>query len=562
MCVSAAAVSPDTSTAHGQPDVEPYFEDAAIEQSYNSVRPLVTAHFPDSLWLSDAHWLDDHTLLVSSRVQAINIWSVAVELWPEAVGVLVAPALLWLLFRLLRRSWGQWHLTPGELHCRGCHYQLTGLVDPDRCPECGARLTPHHVVLGHDAPFKSLAAVAMLIVVLGVVYFGFGQAIPRYGWASRVFRWPSTRAMNWAVAASSIGFIRRHSTALARVEAVDARTGAVTRRVVNRLMFNRGGEEIGEPRFAILPDHGSILLMGRQDLLELSLENGSLRRRLTAVDGSDPCVRLRDVIVDPQGRYACAILSTRESIRIDLTTGARQAPVSLQGVPGWPEIPIAILTEPPMVVSVRPRISPSDGVNLELFDLSTGEGLITLPASDQLDGRVSTDGDTVWLFYDPSPPDRLRHDAVSCKFAAWRPGETTIDPIAEVPFDLPPAQSIASDGQLAALVIQGSVAVAGSASIFIGGPTSPGSANYSSSVVLDLRTGRVVAGLNGSSSNALGPCLAFSPRDTHLATWATGDLLAASRATGNCTVTFFSLESVKLDPVEIQPDPGRPIDQK
>jgi hypothetical protein len=67
---------------------------------------------------------------------------------------------------LLRLAWFPRRI--GETpHCRSCGYILEG-IDSDRCPECGQHVSPRTIVRGQRVRRPYLAAIACLLVLLGL----------------------------------------------------------------------------------------------------------------------------------------------------------------------------------------------------------------------------------------------------------------------------------------------------------------------------------------------------------------------------------------------------------
>src|SRR5689334_8826997 len=93
---------------------------------------------------------------------------VTTTLWPLMISAMLFIAGGW----LLRRSW--WPRRVGSApHCRRCGYNVDA-IPSQRCPECGAALTPQDVVHGHRhrRPGMALLAVTMLLcaVAMGGLY--------------------------------------------------------------------------------------------------------------------------------------------------------------------------------------------------------------------------------------------------------------------------------------------------------------------------------------------------------------------------------------------------------
>lgn len=62
------------------------------------------------------------------------------------------------------------------LHCRKCRYELTGLDDPQQCPECGAQLAvPRAVRQGLRQKRVGIIALGSLLLLLGITPFTVTQ---------------------------------------------------------------------------------------------------------------------------------------------------------------------------------------------------------------------------------------------------------------------------------------------------------------------------------------------------------------------------------------------------
>lgn len=90
---------------------------------------------------------------------------------------------------------GLWRVRRGrDPHCARCHHNLTGLVNAEHCPECGANLARDRAIRT-GAPYRrrSLAVVGALFIALGftaIVLGGYARANP-----ATVVKW----LPDWAV---------------------------------------------------------------------------------------------------------------------------------------------------------------------------------------------------------------------------------------------------------------------------------------------------------------------------------------------------------------------------
>lgn len=90
---------------------------------------------------------------------------------------------------------GLWRVRRGrDPHCARCHHNLTGLVNAEHCPECGANLSRDRAIrTGAPHRRRSLAVVGALFIALGftaIVLGGYARANP-----ATVVKW----LPDWAV---------------------------------------------------------------------------------------------------------------------------------------------------------------------------------------------------------------------------------------------------------------------------------------------------------------------------------------------------------------------------
>ncbi|MDQ7012888.1 MAG: hypothetical protein Q9O74_03205 [Planctomycetota bacterium] len=138
--------------------------------------------------------------IIHSHVEAIDLWEVAVFVWPEVLGTLVG---LWLLVAL----WIVWRRAHrprrrGVLFCRRCNYELGAADDREQliaakavCTECGRDITPRLLVPGRAQRWRVLRPLAVGLlpaVALGVLFAFVG--LNRTGPPVRWLNFPSVRA--------------------------------------------------------------------------------------------------------------------------------------------------------------------------------------------------------------------------------------------------------------------------------------------------------------------------------------------------------------------------------
>lgn len=165
------------------------------------------------------------SMVAFTNTMAINIWSLAVYYWPEALGIVSLVLLLICLWRWLR-----FNLIVGQPHCRKCHYSLIAF-EGDTCPECGVELTEHNRIIGRRFGWRMVICLIMSAIVL-VGYLPGRKHLPRQGWfadryeilSPRVYRW----LFNWNTLRS------RHSKFLQRFVEIDVATGRLIREITTR----------------------------------------------------------------------------------------------------------------------------------------------------------------------------------------------------------------------------------------------------------------------------------------------------------------------------------------
>jgi hypothetical protein len=167
------------------------------------------------------------TVYAYLQIGGLNAWTILVWWWPEiGLALLAVPTLIasrWLI--LPPRS-------SGPLYCRRCHYPLAPGIGP-RCPECGLALTPRNCVPERPARWKLLVPVAVLALLSGG-YVMFRSMLPRYGFVSEWFRWPSSALHDWAWQRGMWDLCNTHKVFDYRLVELDLGQGRVVDTVVSR----------------------------------------------------------------------------------------------------------------------------------------------------------------------------------------------------------------------------------------------------------------------------------------------------------------------------------------
>ncbi len=137
--------------------------------------------------------------IIHSHVEAINLWEVAVFIWPEVLGSLVGLwllAALWIVWRRAHRPQRR-----GVLFCRRCNYELGAADDREqliaagnKCTECGHDISPRLLVRGRSQRWRVLRPLVVGLLpaaALGVLFAVVG--LSRTGTAVRWVHVPSVR---------------------------------------------------------------------------------------------------------------------------------------------------------------------------------------------------------------------------------------------------------------------------------------------------------------------------------------------------------------------------------
>lgn len=127
---------------------------------------------------------------------SINLWSALLYGWPEviaAVALLATTIAMLRLARIMRRP-----QLLGAPYCRRCNYCLHGLVS-NRCPECGTNLTAKAPEIGRRFSRRALPLMCLPLLLWLGLGAAIGAGVPRYGWASNLWAWPSETCWTWAL---------------------------------------------------------------------------------------------------------------------------------------------------------------------------------------------------------------------------------------------------------------------------------------------------------------------------------------------------------------------------
>jgi hypothetical protein len=214
---------------------------------------------------------------VTVHRDAINIWSLIAEAWPEiACGVPALVAAIWLV-RLVRRR--RFH---GQPHCRLCNYCLTG-VKASNCPECGVDLAVQTPVFGKRLRRRIVLVSGALVILVGA-YATWIRTLPRQGDFSNWQNWWSAYLYEYAVA-HNVVWLRDRKHAMSVLAAIDPVSG--DQRTLISTGLNLGQEMLVNSDGSELVVLGSEIRRSRiptTRLLVVRLPSGGLRRNLPIPD--------------------------------------------------------------------------------------------------------------------------------------------------------------------------------------------------------------------------------------------------------------------------------------
>jgi hypothetical protein len=231
--------------------------------------------FPDSQRIYGITFSPDgRTLYVRLHDEAINVWATLVAYWPEIGGVLAGITTmicLLLLWRVMRRPR---HL--GQPHCRRCNYCLTGCPS-DRCPECGNSTA--RPVVGRTFRRRTWAIWSVLAVVLLPYGALWAAWAPRVSRVNSAFEWWSPALADYVTQGGLTGYFSRVMP-IARIEAVDVRSGQIRRTVALRLLA------LWDSLFDTTPDGAGLLIRKstRGPILLIDTDDGRTLGRLDEYD--------------------------------------------------------------------------------------------------------------------------------------------------------------------------------------------------------------------------------------------------------------------------------------
>lgn len=166
----------------------------------------------------------DSVVAFTSTV-SINIWSLGVYFWPEAIGVISLIVLLICVWRLLRNK-----MIVGQPHCRKCHYSLIAF-EGDTCPECGINLSERNRIIGRRFGWRiGICLIVSAFVVVG--YLPGRNHLPRQGWFADHYQILSPRLYRWMMNHNTLP--NEHHEYLQRFVEIDVITGKLIRQCTTK----------------------------------------------------------------------------------------------------------------------------------------------------------------------------------------------------------------------------------------------------------------------------------------------------------------------------------------
>lgn len=187
-----------------------------------SLKPTNTIEFPliDFIYPVKTRSDSSDSVVAFTSTVSINIWSLAVYYWPEAIGVVNLIVLLSCVWRLLRNK-----MIVGQPHCRKCHYSLIAF-EGDTCPECGVNLSDRNRIIGRRFGWRiGICLVVSIFVVVG--YLPGRNHVPRQGWFADHYQILSPRLYRWMMNRKTLQ--RDHHEYLQRFVEIDVTTGKLIR---------------------------------------------------------------------------------------------------------------------------------------------------------------------------------------------------------------------------------------------------------------------------------------------------------------------------------------------
>jgi hypothetical protein len=306
---------------------------------------------------------DGARLYASYPMPVIDVWSLAVSLWPELLGgVLALLTIVTLVLLLRRRSRRQ---SAGAPHCRRCNYDLSahaaaerGLAFPPgtKCPECGSDLARRPPRRGRS--FRRRAAIPLALWTGAAAAYAalFIAGVPRVNAASAWLDWSSAALARLAARWSS-PWLSRRVTQGEQIAQYDTATGSFTRTLLTHR--DRTFSDL-----AVSPDGAALLTWGAKGVKAFSTLTG---RRISsaALPGYPGDVGYPFVLgFTPESAHAFVSWIDRDRglcgvSRVNIRSGAAQTLVSTtHSPPGstprgspWGRHFVMISSDPPVFVS-------------------------------------------------------------------------------------------------------------------------------------------------------------------------------------------------------------------
>lgn len=505
--------------------------------------PTYTLTVPNAKYIVDLAWLDDQTLAVSSRVQAVNVWSLLCGWWPE---VLCGSIAIFLLVKLIVLVYGgvrHRNLAVGEPHCRRCFYQLSGIGDALRCPECGTQLTKHGIFIAPAARLGRIALTALALIATAIVYFTFDSTVPRHFWWSEYVQWPSTSLVTRVSAWRGWRFDPQPFINVACVDLVDVQAGKTKSRIIGQPLQTRQGEQIDEPYITASEDGSRLFVTGVSRLFEYDARTGALRRAIQLLPAPDDSSRPRGraMVLDPN---TAVVVMRQAMIWIDLKTGRRRlsqpVEVDQQGRP----LPAFGITDPSLVMGVTMHGLHAGSALVELQSMSS---VATIQKSAQWDEvwNIAASRHTIFTLTRVLPGEYPSAEgAGNALLSVWEPGDHFLRALMRL--EAHPLDTMVSsrDGQFLVMREVDDVTIRARAEADRSqGRTSLWLDLPQAVTILDVSQQRVAnrLALPQFSLFTGSVHMAFSPGSRHLAVW-TSSSESTLISPGSDTVTIYDLQ--------------------
>ncbi len=195
----------------------------------HKMQPIASYDFPAYVVHVDVIPDHDAQLLYTRECYwAIDVWSLVVHYWPEALQVLAAMVLFVSILkyaRVLRRK-----RRAGSAYCRKCNYCLDG-VDADSCPECAAVL-PAKMMQARSRTHQIAIPICMMLIAIVFIALPHIVKLPRSGTVNNWIDWASRPLLDVATKRQWTAVLE-HPRHVNRFRSMEARTLAIQRTITH-----------------------------------------------------------------------------------------------------------------------------------------------------------------------------------------------------------------------------------------------------------------------------------------------------------------------------------------